>query len=292
MLDLIALIPEVGQWINFAVFLMIPFSVVGLAILLIVNGVTMMRRELRSLGNMLSLFAGIALIFLPVAAVAMVLSQQPVLIGMAGIAFFVSSYLGLVFVSFLCFTIAYARIRPRTNAAAVVVLGSGLVRGELTKLLKARMDRGYAEWERQRNAGNTALFIPSGGQGPNEPRPEATAMAEYVAPKLPIGVLAPETESRTTEENIELSEGVIFARGGDGPMVVVTNNYHVPRAALLTQRMGVPADVIGAPTARYYLPSAYLREFIAVVSYHPKVHAILLGPFLLGTILLTYLVGG
>lgn len=30
------------------------------------------------------------------------------------------------------------------------------------------------------------------------------------------------------------------------------------------------ADVVGAPTARYFVPSAFIREFIAVVKMHWK----------------------
>ena len=37
------------------------------------------------------------------------------------------------------------------------------------------------------------------------------------------------------------------------------------RAAMLARRIGVPMDVIGAPTAGYFWPSAVLREFVAVV---------------------------
>lgn len=288
--NLLGRIPAVGDWVGLAVFLAIPFSVLALAVLLIANGVTMMRRESRSLGNLLSLIVGITLIALPIAALLMFGSLQPLLLGLTGVAFFVSSYLGMAFIDFLCFTIAYSRITPRTGAGAVVIHGSGLRNGELTPLLRARLDRGVAEWERQKDSGTIPLLIPSGGQGPDEPRSEAAAMAEYLKPLVPDGVLAPEGESRTTEQNITLSRDVMVARGADEPMVLVTNNYHVPRAALLTKRLGVDADVIGAPTARYYLPSAYLREFIAVMSYHLKLHAILLAPFLLGTVFLTWVI--
>lgn len=293
-LRLLAATPVLGEalspWVNLILLLAVPFSVLALAVLLIANGVTMMRRESRTPGNMLSLFAGLALIALPISAVLMMLSGIPFLFGVAGIAFFVSAYLGLVFASFLCFTIAYSRITPRTSAGAVVVHGSGLIRGDLTPLLRARVDLGLAEWQRQDAAGNTPFLIPSGGQGPDEPRSEAAAMAEYLEGHVPDAVLAPEGESRTTEENISFSRDMMIRRGADEPMILVTNNYHVPRAALLTQRLGVDADVIGAPTARYYLLSAYLREFIAVVSYHLKLHAILLAPFLLGTVFLTWMV--
>ena len=56
---------------------------------------------------------------------------------------------------------------------------------------------------------------------------------------------------------------------------MVTNGYHVPRTALLSRRIGVDADVAGAPTARYFVPSAYIREFIAVLRMHTVLNVVL-----------------
>ena len=37
--------------------------------------------------------------------------------------------------------------------------------------------------------------------------------------------------------------------------------HAVLRAALLSRKLGINAEVVGSPTARYFLPSAFLREF-------------------------------
>ena len=49
---------------------------------------------------------------------------------------------------------------------------------------------------------------------------------------------------------------------------MVTDSFHAFRAALLTRRAGVDGQVLGARTARYYWPSATIREFVAILVEH------------------------
>ncbi|WMY78586.1 YdcF family protein [Citricoccus sp. I39-566] len=273
------------------VLLALPFSVLVLAGFLIRNGLQMARREGRSLGNLLSLLAGIALLALPVVGFLLVATLHPVGLGAAALAFFLSAQVGLSFLTFLVFTVTYARRPPRPGADAVVVLGSGLVNGAVSPLLASRLDRGGQAWLAQR----TALpMIPSGGQGPDEPRAEAAAMAEYLVEHgVPAGQVLPEDRSRTTEENLRFSRAVADSAlpegAAPGHLLVATNNYHAPRAALLSRRIGVDADVVGGDTAGYYVPSAYLREFVAVMVMHRRTQLALALPGLLLSIGLTAL---
>ncbi|NLE98214.1 MAG: YdcF family protein, partial [Propionibacterium sp.] len=77
-----------------------------------------------------------------------------------------------------------------------------------------------------------------------------------------------EDRSTNTEENLEFSKAVLRARDVDGRVAVTTNNFHAFRAALLMRRAGVPGYCLGAPTARYYWPSATVREFMAILRDH------------------------
>ena len=43
------------------------------------------------------------------------------------------------------------------------------------------------------------------------------------------------------------------------------------------RRLGIPGYSVGARTARYYWPSAVIREFIAVLRDHFRLNVILLG---------------
>lgn len=284
------------------VLLLLPVSVVALAILLIMNGVQMARREGRSLGNLLSLLTGILLLVLPAVAVALVLTLHPLAIGAAVLAFVICAQLGLSFVTFLVFTLVYARRRPRPGPDAVVVLGAGLVRGGVGRLLGSRLDRGRAARDEQlaeltSGPGGTARAIPiitSGGQGVDEPRSEASAMAEYLVEQgVPEQEILLEDQSRTTQENLLFSRRVADASLPEattpGHLLVATSRYHVPRAALLSYRLGIDADVVGGKAANYYVPSAYLREFVAVLTMNRTTQILLAIPGVLLSVGLTAL---
>ena len=77
---LVALLSEASRTTPFTVLLAAFGTVllVGvLGVLLVGNGITMLRLEGRSLGNLLSLFAGVAILVLPVLAVLLVLGAHP-----------------------------------------------------------------------------------------------------------------------------------------------------------------------------------------------------------------------
>jgi uncharacterized SAM-binding protein YcdF (DUF218 family) len=113
------------------------------------------------------------------------------------------------------------------------------------------------------------MMITSGGQGPDEPVSEARAMADYlIAAGVPEGAILLEDRSTTTLENLTFSRRIMVERKPDYRCVVVTSNYHVLRAALYARRAEVNGQVLGAPTARYFWPNAFLREFVAVLVEH------------------------
>lgn len=123
------------------------------------------------------------------------------------------------------------------------------------------------------------MIVPSGGQGPREDLPEGVAMADYLRGK---GVgedrILVEDRARTTQENLQFSRALL--PDPDAPVLVVTTSYHVFRTALLTRRLGMDARVHGARTAAYYVPSAFLREWVAVMRQHLVMHAVLVGLWL------------
>lgn len=254
----------------------LPIGYLVLAVFLLANGVLMLRREGRSLGNLLSLAVGAAMLAL-LALVGLALwSDQSVWVTSAGLALLLlGGYAGCVFACFAAYSLAYRAARRPKQADAVVVLGSRVIDGRVPPLLAARLDRAVELYVAQRDRGPAPLVVPSGGQGPDESVPEGVAMGEYV---LARGVedahLLVEDRARNTEQNLLLSRDLVQERRPGGRMLVVTNDYHVFRTALLARRLGLEAHVVGAPTARYYVPSAYLREFVAVVREHWRLHAV------------------
>ena len=75
--------------------------------------------------------------------------------------------------------------------------------------------------------------------------------------------------------------------GRGGTVLVVTSGHHVLRAALFAREAGADAQVVGAPTARCFVPSAFLRELAATFLDRGRLHALLLAPLLLAPLPVT-----
>jgi len=261
--------------------------VVVLAAFLVANGVTMLRSEGRSLGNLLSLLAGAAVLLVPVAALALVfgteLARLPgpvgvVLVALGVLLAFGCAYVAATFAAFGLYSLVYSRYRHTRTPDAVVVLGSGLIRGEVPPLLRSRLDKALAVYRSVPGTAARPLLVPSGGQGADEPRAEADAMAEYLrAQGAAASDVRPESASTSTRENLLFSREVQREAGREGSTLVVTNDYHVLRAALLARSIGSDAQVVGSPTAAYYVPSAFLREYVAIMVEHRRLNAAAVG---------------
>lgn len=175
----------------------------------------------------------------------------------------------------------------------MVVLGSGLVGGDqVPPLLAGRIAAGLTAYA-ERGAG---VMIMSGGRGPDEKIAEAVAMAGWARENgADAERLLVEDRSHTTEENLRFTAELLSENrppmpsrypGEQRPVrvpgwldqvfgepiapdpsegLIVTSDYHALRAAVLARRIGLPAQATGARTARYYWPSAMLREYVALL---------------------------
>lgn len=285
-LGALALAAEVSPIASVALLVLavsLPVSVLVFGGLLVGNGVTMLRREGRSLGNQLSLVAGLLVFALPIAAILIAVSFGTAGLAVAALIALASLYASLAFTSFAVYSVVYGRMRHRLDPAAIVVHGSGLRKdGTLTPLLRGRVERGLAAYRAERARGRHPLLVPSGGRGSDEARSEASAMAEHlIGQGVPSDDVLPEDRSTTTRENIERSVELLREAGRTGPLLLVTSDYHVLRTASLARKLGVDAQVIGARTARYYVPSAFLREFIALLVENRWVTVVALAPLVL-----------
>ncbi|MEV1292411.1 YdcF family protein [Pseudonocardia sp. NPDC049635] len=258
--------------------------VLVLAVFLILNGLVMIRREGRRLGNLLSLLAGLVLLPLPFLLLAGAYSENMVVAAATVAGLLVVTYLGFLFCCYLAYSWLYGRLRPRPGFDFVVVLGSRLIDGRVPPLLASRLDRAAALWHAETRRGGAPLLVTSGGQGPDEPVPEAHAMARHVVSAgVPAESVVTEDRSMTTLENLGNSHAIMTDRRPGYRCVVVTNNFHVFRAALMTRKAGVDGQVIGSPTAAYYWPSATIREFTAILVEHRIVNlVVVLGLVALG----------
>ncbi|MGW0362215.1 YdcF family protein [Streptomyces sp. NPDC002990] len=282
-----ALLLQVGAlpgW-TAAVALLLVFAVPALGILalgifLIVNGVTMVRKEGRSPANLLSLAAGTG-IFGLVTLVLVVADRDSRLLDslVAGLVLLVA-YVSFVFVCFLVYAFLYARIRVRGSVDYVVVLGAGLIGGErVPPLLASRLRKAQRIYEAQLARGGPApVLLASGGKGDDERLPEARAMADWlIAAGVPQEHVRLEDRSCTTEENLSFSHAIMAEADPGYRCVIVTNNFHAFRAALMARKAGVNGQVVGSPTAKYFWPSATIREFVAVFWEHKAVNLSMCG---------------
>jgi len=264
-----------------------------LGLLFVGNGVRMVLPTARGLLNVVALALGLAMLAVTALGVGLLAAPPTTLAPAAVVLLLLPGYPGLVLVSFALYCLTYRRHRPRPDPVAVVALGSGLVGGTVPRLLAHRLDAAADAWREQRDRGHDVLLVPSGGRGDDEPMAEGVAMAAYlVARGIPPASVATEDRATTTEENLLLSREILRARGLDVEhhLRVVTSNFHVGRAALLARRLGIDADVTGGPTAWYFLPSAFLREFLAALTLHPRTNLAGLGAWVAFTAYLAYAV--
>lgn len=262
-------VSPVGIAVTLLMVTLVPLVTLTLAVFLIANGVTMIRREGHSPANLLSLLAGLGIFGFVVLIVLTNATHSEPLLGFTLVVTGSLAYLSFVFTCYLLYSILYGRIRHRGDVDFVVVLGSRLFGSKVPPLLASRLDRGRAAFDAATATGRTPEMITSGGRGPDEDVAEARAMADYlIARGVPENRIIVEDRSRTTLENLTLSKAIMEQRNPGYRCVVVTNNFHAFRAALTAREAGVNGQVIGSRTAFYFWPSATLREFAAILMEH------------------------
>lgn len=257
-----------------------------LTVFLLANGVTMWRRERGTLAHRLTLLVGLGMLALPI-YLGTTISLAPqlgrvatALVWLGLIVLGMLAYVAFCFAAFLVGTFAYRRTTRRFAPRYVVILGAGLRGRRVTPLLARRLDRAVAEF--RRHAGRPVL-IPSGGRGADEEVSEGRAMADYLQEQgIPADRILVEDRATTTRENLVYARDLMDDPAA--PIVVTTSNYHVFRTAMATRTLRMNARVRGSRVARYYAPSAFLREFAAIMLDHKVLNGILVGAYLVLTL--------
>ena len=172
---------------------------------------------------------------------------------------------GLFLVSFIAIqgVIMYGMQPDPESADAeyLLVLGARVnPDGQPSAALAARLDTAYDFMQEHPEV--TAILC--GGQGSNEPCPEAEAMYDYMVDKgMDADRLLLEDKSSNTIQNIENARALI----GDGhKTAVVTSDYHLARARVLMERGGLDACGIPAPTPYpAQRVSVHCREYCSIL---------------------------
>lgn len=173
---------------------------------------------------------------------------------------------GFAFVAFMLYSIVYVFIPKRHSYDFIIIHGAGLWQGEfVTPLLKRRIDKAVEAYYQSTNP--AIKLIASGGQGADEKVSEALAIATYIRenyPDIPQSDILIEDQSTTTYENLLFSKQMGESEMSTPRFLFVTNDYHVFRTSMYARQIGMKGDGLGCSTASYYIPSAFIREYIAV----------------------------
>jgi len=284
---------SLGIGIGFVLMvLVLLFGLIALIMFLFANAFVVRKRENARLSNMLTLLIGIGLVvftflqyilipFLQYNNVLWTQAEMPLILRIfTASAPFILAYYFLLFASFLLSSVLYNMDKPKFDKDFVVVLGAGLLEGRsVTPLLKQRIQCGIDFANKQKEVtSKLPKLIMSGGQGADELVSEAFAMKEAaVELGFPDNEILLEDQSTTTFENMKFSKALMEDVTIDQKFKVVisTNNYHLFRAAIYSRIAGLDADGIGSKTAKYFVPNAFLREFVAQVLMNKKTHLII-----------------
>lgn len=242
------------------------FSIPVLIAVLLLNGLVMFQKEARTLGNMLSLLVGLLILFMCWSFLRIFEGGLPnqFLAWMWMAAAAILAYVAVAFVVFLLASALYKSVPAKIAPKYGIVLGARLIDGKPPTLLRSRLDKAMEVMRELDAQGIHMTLIPTGGQGRDEVVPEGVGMAEYLVENdVPKERIIIEDRATNTHQNLVYSRELMESENSS--CVVFTNSFHVFRTAMLARKIGLKTYVYGSKTRFYYLPSAVIREFIAIM---------------------------
>ena len=250
--------------------LLVPFLT---SFLLIINGIQLIRRTRRSFNNLLSLLAGCLLLINLTIWV-----QLDHLFASWGPFFWHLYHMVDLVIADVLFLLTIYTVTSLLNLIHfkhepldyLIVLGAGLYQGRVSPLLAGRVQKAVSLSQDNPQT----KFIMSGGQGSDEPRSEAAAMKEYaMSLGVPADRIILEDQSTNTAENIKFSQRLIPP---NQKIALVTNNFHLLRALLLSRQAGLPCAGYGSKSRFYYSLNAFIREFAGYLLLRKKLLVVIL----------------
>ena len=197
-----------------------------------------------------------------------ILGGAHLIIGCAPLPVYMYTVLGVLCTTGWCiFIVIEARIikamlsRCDRRADYIIILGAQVRGKKITDSLKRRLDKGL---EYLRRFPDTKVIV-SGGRGPGEDILEADAMAGYLTEYgiLPDRVIR-EGRSTSTRENLAYSSK--FLDPEHQSVGIVTNGFHMYRAALIARQEGYRhIHMIPATSNPVFQINYLVREFFAVL---------------------------
>ena len=148
---------------------------------------------------------------------------------------------------------------------AIVVLGAQVrADGTLSVQLQWRLDKALEIYR-----SHPQMIVVCGAKGTDEPVTEAEAMRTYlVANGVPEDQVLMDDTSFNTRQNLANAKKLL--PDGTKNVLIVTSDYHLPRALALASDTGLEACGVGSPIKLVYWPKNHFREALAWVKYCDK----------------------
>lgn len=147
---------------------------------------------------------------------------------------------------------------------AIIVLGAQVKPdGTPSVQLEWRLDAASDAY-----AQKSVPVIVCGAQGRDEPMTEAEAMKQYLVGKgVPEKDILTDPDSVNTNQNLKNAAALLETLPGISKVLIVTSDYHVPRALALAKDMGFEACGMGSPCKPDYWIKNHAREALAWCKY-------------------------
>ena len=147
---------------------------------------------------------------------------------------------------------------------AIIVLGAQVKPdGSPSVQLGWRLDAAYEAWKQKK-----VPVVVCGAQGKDEPMPEAEAMSLYLVEKgVPAEDILKDPDSFNTNQNLKNAAQLLRQLSGIQRVMIVTSDYHVPRALALAGDLGFNACGMGSPCKQEYWIKNHAREALAWCKY-------------------------
>jgi uncharacterized SAM-binding protein YcdF (DUF218 family) len=145
------------------------------------------------------------------------------------------------------------------HSALAIVLGHKENAQGAGSHFQQRLDRAVAIFR----AGEVDRILVTGGGHP----PEAVVGQQYLISKgIPAESVLIETESCSTDENLRNSKSILTRLGADGPVLLITNGFHLKRSLMIANKYHLTATGVAAEETGPYLGASIsvLREVAAL----------------------------
>lgn len=173
--------------------------------------------------------------------------------------------IGLLWAGYLTGLILSAQFATPPENTDVIVLGAQVYGPEkMGSSLASRVERAYTYLE----ANPDARCIVTGGQGSDEPCPEALTQKNVLVGKgIQEDRIFLEDRSHNTRENFKFAKEIQEEQGLGENVVVVTQGFHMYRAMQLAKAAGFTPYSLVAETDPLLLPEYYGRELLSLTKW-------------------------